>query len=290
MDTTWRDPTAAWWAKAARALKHISEAGLVASAYGQASPYQICREDSHEPGEVAFRFRLLKPVPVELLTIIGDAVHNMRSSLDSVAYELARQYLGGIMTDDQQRAAQFPIMKDPAAFGRFFNRDAIRRQMYGQRERDTMRCVQPFAFREEFAALGVELPTTPEEQFRMDELARLSHLSNVDKHRRLPLLAWYMNIAYWPGDDPDISWRTGRQPYTAVSDGDIVACMASKSGDRSRIPDPVIELKLALADDPGYPHDLMAVLERWHQYLVTWVLPRMFAVADGHPPPVAFMG
>ncbi len=213
----------------------------------------------------------------------------MRSSLDSVAYELARQHVGGTMTEDEQRAAQFPILKDRAAFDRFFNRDSTRRQMYGQRERDTMRCVQPFAFQEEFAALGVELPASPEEQYRLDELARLSHLSNVDKHRRLPLLAWYLDIAYWPGGDNDIIWRTARQPYSAVRDGDVVAYMASRSGDRSRVPDPVIELKLALADDPGYPHDLIAVLERWHQYLITWVLPRMFAVADGHPPPIAFM-
>ena len=62
------------------------------------------------------------------------------------------------------------------------------------------------------------------------------------------------------------------------------------SSDRARVPEPTIELQLALADDPGYPHDLMRVLERWHQYLVSWVLPRMFAVADGNPPPILITG
>src|SRR5215469_15790721 len=129
----------------ARALKHIRDADSVASAYESAKPYEIRREATDRPGEVAFRFRLLKPVPVELLTIIGDAIHNMRSSLDSVAFELARQQLGGTMTDRQERAAQFPIAQDRAGFDDFFDSHKFRMQMYGQRERDTMRCVQPFA-------------------------------------------------------------------------------------------------------------------------------------------------
>ncbi len=61
MDLSWRDPAAAWWAKAARAMKHISEASSVASAYESASPHKVCREDGDQPGEVAFRFRLLRP-------------------------------------------------------------------------------------------------------------------------------------------------------------------------------------------------------------------------------------
>src|SRR5215471_4796135 len=172
MSESWRDPTAAWWAKAARALKHIRDADSVASAYESAKPYEIRQEATDRPGEVAFRFRLLKPPPVELLTIIGDAIHNMRSSLDSVAFELARQQLGDTMTDRQERAAQFPIAQDRAEFDDFFDSHKFRRQMYGQRERDTMRCVQPFAIREEAAAYGVDWATSPEEEYRINELAR----------------------------------------------------------------------------------------------------------------------
>jgi hypothetical protein len=290
VNQSWRDPTAAWWAKASRAAKHIGDAVSLASAYELANPYEIRRENGEQAGEVAFRFRMSRPVPAELLTIIGDAIHNMRSSLDSVAFELALQHLGGAMTDEQERAAQFPICKDRTTFDKFFDRDRpVRKTMYGQRERDTMRCVQPFAFREEGEALGVEWVRSADEEYRVDELARLSHLSNVDKHRRLPLLAWYLDIVYWPGGDPEVTFRTDREPYTAIGDSDVICCMASKSGDRLRVPQPTIELKLALADDPGYPHDLTQVLDRWHQYLVNWVLPRMFAVADGNPPPIAFI-
>jgi hypothetical protein len=45
-------------------------------------------------------------------------------------------------------------------------------------------------------------------------------------------------------------------------------------------------MRLALAEDPGYTDEVVGVLERWHSYLVSWVLPRIFAVADGNPPPI----
>jgi hypothetical protein len=90
MDHEWRDPTAAWWTKAARAYTHIRAAGSMLLAFQKSTPYRIDREPAGEPGRVAFRLHVHKPVPAELLTTIGDALHNLRSCLDSVAFELAR--------------------------------------------------------------------------------------------------------------------------------------------------------------------------------------------------------
>jgi hypothetical protein len=72
---------------------------------------RCCREATDRPGGAVFRFHVRQPVPVELVTTIGDAIHNMRSSLDSVAHELARQHAGSNMTERQERATQFPICK-----------------------------------------------------------------------------------------------------------------------------------------------------------------------------------
>jgi hypothetical protein len=30
----------------------------------------------------------------------------------------------------------------------------------------------------------------------------------------------------------------------------------------------------------------MAALDNWHQYLAYWIVPRIFTVADGNPPPI----
>ena len=88
----------------------------MAAAYERAAAYEIHREATDIPGQDAYRFHVRAPAPVELLTTIGDALHNMRSCLDSVAYKLARRHLGDQMTSRQQAATQFPISKDRADF------------------------------------------------------------------------------------------------------------------------------------------------------------------------------
>lgn len=77
---------------------------------------EVRREPADTPGTVAFRLHVVRPVPAELSTAIGDALHNLRSSLDSVAYELARRHVGDGMTERQQKAVQFPICVDREEF------------------------------------------------------------------------------------------------------------------------------------------------------------------------------
>jgi hypothetical protein len=109
VDYSWWDPTAAWWAKAQRADKHIADISAMVAAFNAAKAYEVGREATDDPIWIAFRLHVLTPPPVELLTTIGDALHNLRSSLDSVAYELARRHVAEPMTERQQKAVQFPI-------------------------------------------------------------------------------------------------------------------------------------------------------------------------------------
>jgi hypothetical protein len=285
---TWRDPTAAWWAKAARAQRHIQDIGSKMAAFGHGTAFEIRREPTDEPGKVAFRLHVIKPVPVQLLTTIGDALHNLRSCLDAVAYELARRHLGDVMTDKQQGATQFPICSDRAQFESFLSRKD-QRDLYGEHARNALRCVQPFALREEAAAHGVTFATTPEEEYRIDVLARLSHVNNLDKHRRLPFLAWYVDFVYLTGDAPGFGWSLARPKPAGLQDGDLIGHLTFSEGRSDPSPNLKIEMRLALADDLGYAGDFVGVLERWHSYLVGWVLPRIFIVADGNPPPM-FIG
>jgi len=41
-----------------------------------------------------------------------------------------------------------------------------------------------------------------------------------------------------------------------------------------------------ITDDPGYRQDLASALERWQAYLESWVLPRIFTVAEGGKAPM----
>jgi hypothetical protein len=74
-----------------------------------------------------------------------------------------------------------------------------RQGLYGAQELAALRCVQPFAFAEDAARVGVvEVDDRSAEDYQHDALRRLNVLSNIDKHRRLPELDWVPTIHYWP--------------------------------------------------------------------------------------------
>jgi hypothetical protein len=77
MDQSWRDPSAAWWAKARRADKHIQDLGSMVLEFERSHPYEVQQEDTELPGEIVYRFRLLRAVPADMLTVVGDALHNI---------------------------------------------------------------------------------------------------------------------------------------------------------------------------------------------------------------------
>ena len=97
------DPEAPWWAKLRRAQVHINEVRQRVDALQSAGIWSIEREPAadgcsyrfrlHRADGWAYRFRINRAVPADLLAAVGDAVANMRSALDYVAYELARHTL-----------------------------------------------------------------------------------------------------------------------------------------------------------------------------------------------------
>ncbi len=121
-------------------------------------------------------------------------------------------------------------------------------------------------------------------------LHRLAHLSNLDKHRRLTVLAWWPDLVYWMSNGPsNRRWVGGDGTFT---DGSVLGYMIGKdvdAGDRL-----FHEFNLVLADDPvhdaGDPssstEDVVAMLNRWHEHITGWVFACVFGVLsrDGAPP------
>ena len=48
----------------------------------------IVAESDPNTGDQVFKFRVRAPIPVDLSLVIGDAVHNLRSALDHLAWQL----------------------------------------------------------------------------------------------------------------------------------------------------------------------------------------------------------
>jgi hypothetical protein len=155
-------------------------------------PDEIVPEPTDTAGRTAFRVRIRQQVPVLLSTIAGDIVHNMRSALDSVAYEMAARHLGRPLTRKELVATAFPICETPPDFEDFFDKERpIRASMYGATERSALQLAQPFWFIEEATRIGASIPTRDySSYYQWDELRRLSELSNLDKHRQLVVFAW----------------------------------------------------------------------------------------------------
>lgn len=256
-------------------------------AFDVPTAYEVVAEPTKDPCTTALRLKVLRPFPAEMLTAIGDALHNMRSCLDSIAYELARRHSGSSLTEKQQRALQFPLCAERADFDEFVS-DPRRRGLYGQHEADALRCAQPFALAEEAAAIGVEANSSPAEEYRYNQLARLSRLNNLDKHRYLPLLAWYPDIGYFTAMVPEFSldlWS-----HRPVSDGGLIGHLTFAEPQADPAKDLAVQMNVAFADDPAYATFFLGALRDWHRYLTNWIVPRIFIVADGNPPPIMISG
>lgn len=288
METRWHDPESSWWAKLRRAQVHINEVDQRVAVLQRSGAWSVERESAGADGW-AYRFRLHQRVPADLAAAVADAVANMRASLDHVAYELAYHHVGE-MSDVQEAATAFPICVDESAFNRFFEqvvRGVLRRDLYGEAERNALRCVQPFALTDEARALGVERSTEPREELLTDHAYALNALWNIDKHRRLPGLAWATGVMSLSGNATGCQWVSHVGEAVPVQDGTVLGELHGLPGSGRPQADHHQEMGLMLTDDPSpYSSPLVQRLQQLHRSLSGWVIPRMFIVADGNPPPI----
>ena len=100
------DPECPWWAKLRRAESLIDETGTLRGAQQSGEWLGDCSGDAEEA--VVYRIRLIEPISADFAVLVGDAIRNLRSSLDQVAYQLAVQHSGSL-TEDAERLTELPI-------------------------------------------------------------------------------------------------------------------------------------------------------------------------------------
>lgn len=104
------DPEAPWWVKLRRARLHIDEVHQRVRVLNASNPWSVDMELAEDPDSWVFRFRIQHPIPADLCAAVGDAIANMRSALDYVAYELAVRHIG-TLAPRQEMATAFPAEK-----------------------------------------------------------------------------------------------------------------------------------------------------------------------------------
>jgi hypothetical protein len=281
-DPAWIDQTSGWWAKANRAKEHIDSLRLQVDEFRASGPYSLTPEPTETPGRLAYRLRYSMPIPVRISTTVGDALHNLRAALENLAFEIARRGVGEAMTTELEVASAFPIYQTPQAFDDFFKGrwERERKLIYDDRAREAFRAVQPFVHLEEVKKAGVAVERSFKEETRYADLHRLNKLWNIDKHRRLALMAWWPDLIYWTSNGP--SSRKMFRGDGTLANGSVLFYI--EGADDGRGSDVQHEFNLVLTDDPGFSReygvteDVVALTERWHQHIVNWVFPVMFTI------------
>jgi hypothetical protein len=274
----WQDPRSAWWAKIDRAKHHINALAADIDSFLESTAYEVVPEPGEQPDETIYRLRMHHPIPVYFSTTIGDTLHNLRSALDCAAYEMAQRHVGRDLTEKEELACEFPIRDDPEKLAKFFSAQG-RQALYGPRDRQAIRDVQPARLHDEVARRGVKELHPREQEVTYDPLWLLSRLSNIDKHRRLHLTAWWPGITYWGSDEPSRRrWRWGQPPY---EDGRILGRLI----DDSEHPEPPATLHQEMSLRILYPgaerQDVARLLEAIHQDITYRVIPRLLDPSRG---------
>ncbi|MCL3818553.1 hypothetical protein [Aeromicrobium wangtongii] len=273
----WRDGSQPWNVKLARASVLITELRTKFDAFMDRGAWSVIDIPIAEPDMYRVELQRDQPIPLELGAIVGDIVHNLRSSLDTVAYALARRDFEGEWTDRHEIAPQFPIVGTPEGYEKFFTDHKLRDQIYSQADRDAMRAAQSFYYWEQSGNQAETAAT----MFETSQLYLLNELSNTDKHRRIPLTFWHLDLLYWENWEQEGSSRR----FTGPRDGDspdTIGYLYDPQSTRSRGA-PTYQFVLAM--EGRFRTDFIVTLEGWHRYISGWAVPRIFQTLSGDREP-----
>lgn len=147
-------------AKIQRANHHIEELDGHARAFADDNRHCVVCERDPESGEGVFRIRLTAPLPGAVPLILGDAVHNLRSALDYLAWQLVLASGG-----NPDESTSYPLRPTPWAY-----KKAVR-------TKGTVEALPPH--------VRGRIEATQPYQSGYEHLGVLSILDNTDKHRLL---------------------------------------------------------------------------------------------------------
>lgn len=171
----------ACWLKLHRAGSHLADLESQLTKWAHSGHHEVFDEPDTGRGSDWRRVRVVTDdVPLDPFSVvIGDILHNLRSTLDHLVYSLSEKHTGSPLPDKLAKDSEFPIFRCPDG-------KAINRRIRGMHPdaQARIRDLQPY-----------QRPN-----FALDPLWILQELSNVDKHRLLIIGAVSNRAAgYRPG-------------------------------------------------------------------------------------------
>jgi hypothetical protein len=241
------------YGKLARAEEHLETLDRECHEFMRDDPYAFVCDKDTEPGLYLYRLKVHRIAPVRLGILVGDVVHNLRSCLDHLAWQLAC-----VSTTTPHPRTEFPIFKDAGPGRRCFDPDGLKKiQSLPSAAQEIIEAEQPY-HREK-----------PDE----DPLWLLQELSNVDKHRIILVPAPHSHSAIgtfsdsWSFQKADAVLYLGR-----LNDGDVVVRMKSPPRDEEPDVTPTFTIGVDLTEHSVM--DIQNVLSRIRNSIRYDLLPQ----------------
>ena len=111
------------------------------------------------------------------------------------------------------------------------------------------------------------------EEVAYDYLTLLDRLSNIDKHRRVHLVASWPALVYWGSDEPSrLRWRWGQPPF---NDGTILGRLYQDPQHTELVPETLQhDMQLRVLRPPeAAVNDIVSLLRGIHRDVVHRVIP-----------------
>ncbi len=153
----------------ARALYHLESFEAETAAWREEHPHRTWTELDAESGKKFLWAEIVKSPPDRLGLIAGDCIHNLRSALDNLAFQLALAHNKGRLSNNIERYSGFPILSNDIA------RDPESLKTFNKMTRG----IDPLAKAE---IEGLQ-PYKRGNRFSTDPLWQLNKLDIEDKHR-----------------------------------------------------------------------------------------------------------
>jgi hypothetical protein len=252
------DPLEGVKAKLARADEHMKALDEEWQAFGKTQSYEGYHQFKADTGEWNCYLSLSKPIPIKLSMILGDALNNMRSSLDHLVCRFVELHNGKV-----GKHHAFPICSDAASYDERVNQ--IRRKKDRSGPLDGIPADGP-----ERALIEKVQPYHQGKDWREHPLWILNRMTNIDKHRDIHIAASYpqaasaLDLLTWTPDDAELIDQTLIwQPGQPLEDRTHIARLRFREAHPADEVNVKVSLPLSLAfgdPEPGPHKDSVAEL------------------------------
>jgi hypothetical protein len=239
-------------AKVERAQEHLIALDAATGEFFEVDPYEIVGEFEAEASEYLFRVKVLREPPLRLGVMLGDFIHNLRSALDHLVWQLV--LLDGNSPD---RSTCFPVASSREQFDRMAEK------------------ALPGLIPEHVARIEALQPYHARDRQEVHLLKLLPRLSNTDKHQIVhATLGWFRSDfvtqpLFTPNADAGVIQRRELAQGERMEDGVVIARVKlAPAGPNPQVQmDAQVQIDIAFGERPIRAVALAKIGQRVHQII-----------------------